>query len=87
MGYSLNEVVGQHHRIFMPKEERNTEGYRQFWKDLAVGRVRSGEFKRINKNGEEVWILASYAPVLNIDGDVIRLMKIAQDITPYKKKQ
>jgi PAS domain S-box-containing protein len=87
MGYSLNEVVGQHHRIFMPKEERNTEGYRQFWKDLAVGRVRSGEFKRINKNGEEVWIVASYAPVLNIDGDVIRLMKIAQDITPYKKKQ
>lgn len=86
MGYSLDEIVGEHHRIFMPKEERNTDAYRQFWKDLSVGKMKSGEFKRVNKKGEEVWILASYSPVRGTNGQIVRLMKIAQDITKYKKK-
>jgi methyl-accepting chemotaxis protein len=87
MGYSLDEIVGEHHRIFMPKEERNTEAYRQFWKDLGAGRMKSGEFKLINKMGEEVWILASYSPIRGSNGQIARLLKVAQDITKYKKKQ
>jgi PAS domain S-box-containing protein len=86
MGYSLDEIQGEHHRIFMPKEERNTEAYRQFWKDLNAGRIKSGEFKRINKMGEEVWIFAGYSPVRGSNGQITRLMKIAQNITQYKKK-
>jgi PAS domain S-box-containing protein len=86
MGYSLEEVVGEHHRIFMPKDERNTESYKQFWKDLGSGKMKSGEFKRINKRGEEIWILASYSPVRGTNGQITRLMKIAQDITKYKNK-
>lgn len=86
MGYSLDEIVGEHHRIFMPKEERNTEAYRQFWKDLGAGRMKSGEFKRLNKMGEEVWMLATYSPVRGSNGQIMRLMKIAQNITQYKKK-
>jgi methyl-accepting chemotaxis protein len=86
MGYSLDEIQGEHHRIFMPKEERNTEAYRQFWKDLNAGRIKSGEFKRINKMGEEVWIFAGYSPVRGSNGQITRLMKIALNITQYKKK-
>jgi len=86
MGYTAGEIQGEHHRIFMPREERNTDAYRQFWKDLAMGKGIAGEFKRINKKGEEVWILASYAPVRGNNGQVSRLLKIAQDITKYKKK-
>jgi methyl-accepting chemotaxis protein len=86
MGYSLDEIVGEHHSIFMPKEERNTDAYRQFWKDLSVGKVKSGEFRRINKNGEEVWILATYSPLRNPIGQISRLMKVAIDITKYKRK-
>lgn len=85
-GYSLDEIVGEHHGIFMPKEERNTDAYRQFWKDLSVGKVKSGEFRRINKNGEEVWILASYSPLRNSIGQISRVMKVAIDITKYKRK-
>jgi len=86
MGYTAGEIQGEHHRIFMPREERNTDAYRQFWKDLAMGKGIAGEFKRINKKGEEVWILASYAPVRGKNGQISRLIKIAQDITKYKKK-
>lgn len=86
MGYSLDEIQGEHHRIFMPKEERNTEAYRQFWKDLGAGRMKSGEFKRINKKGEDVWIFGIYAPVRGSNGQISRLLKVAQDITKYKKK-
>ena len=86
MGYTAGEIQGEHHRIFMPREERNTDAYRQFWKDLGMGKGIAGEFKRINKKGEEVWILASYAPVRGNNGQVSRLLKIAQDITKYKKK-
>jgi PAS domain S-box-containing protein len=86
MGYSLDEIVGEHHSIFMPKEERNTDAYRQFWKDLSVGKAKSGEFRRINKNGEEVWTLATYSPLRNQIGQISRLMKVAIDITKYKRK-
>jgi PAS domain S-box-containing protein len=84
-GYKAEEVVGEHHRLFVPKEERNSEAYRNLWRDLASGRMNRGEFKRMNKNGEEIWMKASYSPIRNKSGAVTKVMKIAYDITSLKK--
>jgi len=85
MGYKQEEIAGEHHRIFVTKEERSSDAYRNFWRDLAAGRVNRGEFKRINKKGEEVWLKASYSPIRNKAGEVSKIMKIAYDITSLKK--
>ncbi|MBT1696889.1 PAS domain S-box protein [Fulvivirgaceae bacterium PWU4] len=84
MGYKAEEIVGEHHRLFVPKEERSTDSYKNLWRDLASGRVNRGDFKRINKNGEEVWLKASYSPVKNKAGVVTKVLKIAYDITSLK---
>ena len=70
MGYSESEVVGKHHRIFVDSDYAQSEEYQQFWKKLKSGDVHSGEFCRINKQGEEVWIQATYNPVFDDSGDV-----------------
>ena len=85
MGYKQDEIVGEHHRIFVSKDERNSDSYRNFWRDLAAGRANRGEFKRITKRGEEVWLKASYAPIKDKSGNVSRVMKVAYDITALKK--
>ena len=85
MGYKQEEIVGENHRIFVSKEERNSEAYRSHWRDLANGRASRGDFKRINKNGEEVWLKASYSPIRNKAGAVTKIMQIAYDITALKK--
>lgn len=85
MGYKQDEIVGEHHRVFVSKDDRNTDAYRNFWRDLANGKTNRGEFKRINKKGEDVWLKASYSPVKDKSGNVIRIMKVAYDITSLKK--
>lgn len=85
MGYKQEEITGEHHRIFVSKDERNSEAYRNYWRELAAGRVYKGEFKRINKHGEEVWLQAAYSPVRNKSGVVTKVMEIAYDITSLKK--
>jgi methyl-accepting chemotaxis protein len=85
MGYKLDEITGEHHRIFVAKEERNSESYSNFWRDLGAGRANRGEFRRINKKGELVWLKASYSPVRDKSGNVIRVMEVAYDITALKK--
>ncbi len=85
MGYKETEVVGESHSILVPKGEHNGEAYRIFWKNLSEGKTHTGEFRRITKNGEEVWLKASYAPIKNNAGEVSRVMKIAYDITSLKK--
>lgn len=85
VGYSSSELVGDYHRMLVTKEERSSEEYRQFWKDLAAGKSIQGEYKRIAKNGKIIWIRAIYSPLLNSFGDAIKVMKIAYDITDYKK--
>jgi PAS domain S-box-containing protein len=87
MGYKQEEIVGEHHRIFVSKDERSTEAYRNHWRDLTSGRMNQGEFKRINKNGEEIWLKAAYSPIKNKAGIVTKIMQIAYDITNLKKKQ
>lgn len=85
MGYKQDEIVGEHHRVFVGKDERNSDSYRNFWRDLASGKSNRGEYKRVNKRGEDVWLKATYSPVKDKSGNVIRVMKVALDITSLKK--
>ncbi|MEO9965062.1 MAG: methyl-accepting chemotaxis protein [Reichenbachiella sp.] len=84
LGYDKSEMVGQHHRIFCDKAYASSAEYKQFWKDLANGKVKSGEFQRFKNGGEELWINASYAPVKDAEGQVFKVVKIAADITDIK---
>ncbi len=85
LGYKLNEVVGNHHRMFWNKAYTSTSAYTDFWNNLAKGLSQINEFERIRKDGSSVWIQASYTPVKNKSGKVIRVVKFAQDITEAKK--
>ena len=84
MKYSMEEIEGKHHRMFCDSEYVNSREYENFWNELKAGKAQSGEFRRINKNGNEVWLLASYTPVLNGQGEVAKFIKLAQDITETK---
>lgn len=84
MGYSLEEVKGQHHRIFVEPSYAVSQEYRDFWQSLSNGENRIGEFQRFGKGGKEVWIQAGYNPILDADGNVYRVLKYAADITDAK---
>ncbi len=84
MGYTLAEIRGKHHSLFMPPEERDTTDYRQFWEDLRAGKFQRSEFRRLAKGGREIWIQASYNPVVSSGGEVRRIIKVATDITGQK---
>ncbi|MCC6597924.1 MAG: PAS domain-containing methyl-accepting chemotaxis protein [Alphaproteobacteria bacterium] len=81
MGYTLEEIVGQHHRMFVPPEEAQSEAYKQFWDELKSGKYQAGEYKRIGKGGREIWIHASYNPILNPNGMPFKIVKYATDNT------
>ncbi|MCW7492302.1 methyl-accepting chemotaxis protein [Leptospira sp. 2 VSF19] len=85
MNYSLAEIKGQHHRIFLETQEANSESYRQFWTALNRGEYQSAEFKRLGKNGKEVWLQATYTPILDSNGKPMKVIKFATDITENKK--
>ena len=84
LGYQLNEIVGKHHRLFVEPAFANSPAYTQFWNDLNSGVARTDVFKRIAKNGSEVWIQAVYAPVKDDMGRVVKVIKIATDVTTSK---
>ncbi|MBR1129549.1 methyl-accepting chemotaxis protein [Bradyrhizobium iriomotense] len=86
LGYSLADIEGKHHSMFIEAAERNGAGYRQFWAALNRGEYQAGEFKRIGKGGREVWILASYNPLLDEKGKPFGVVKFATDITAEKLK-
>lgn len=81
VGYSRDEVVGQHHRMFMPQGEAGNPAYADFWSRLGRGEFVSGRFRRIGKGGREVWLQASYNPILGSGGKVVGVMKFASDVT------
>lgn len=85
MGYRLNEVVGQHHRIFVTETYGLSEAYSQFWNELAQGKFQSGEFERQGRNNRSVWIQATYNPVFDSAGRVVKVVKFAADITEQKQ--
>jgi len=83
-GYTREEVVGQHHRLFVDNVEVRSNEYRTFWTRLAKGEKMTGEFMRYGKNGRRVWIQASYNPILDPDGQPVKVIKYCSDITDVK---
>ncbi|MCA1472743.1 PAS domain-containing methyl-accepting chemotaxis protein [Bradyrhizobium sp. IC3195] len=86
LGYSLDEIKGKHHSLFVAEADRNSPAYREFWAALNRGEYQAGEFKRIGKGGREVWILASYNPLLDENGRPYGVVKFATDVTAEKLK-
>ena len=84
MGYSLAEVVGRHHSLFVDPSERTSDAYRAFWAKLGQGRFSRAEYRRRTKDGRSIWIQGSYNPVLGPDGKVSKVVKVASDITEAK---
>ena len=85
LGYSLEEVKGKHHRMFCEEDYANSTDYKEFWEKLNQGEFNSGEYKRIGKNGGEVFIQASYNPILDLNGKPMKVLKIASDVTEQKR--
>ncbi|MBR0874130.1 PAS domain-containing methyl-accepting chemotaxis protein [Bradyrhizobium tropiciagri] len=81
MGYSLAEIQGKHHSMFVEQAEANSAGYREFWEALNRGQFQAAEYKRIAKGGREIWIQASYNPILDLNGKPYKVVKYATDIT------
>ena len=87
MGYEPKEIVGRKHRMFVLEGEADTPDYAAFWDDLRRGKFHSEEFRRVRKDGETVWIQASYNPVLDASGKVVRIVKLASDITESRVRR
>ncbi|MCW3118449.1 MAG: domain S-box-containing protein [Chitinophagaceae bacterium] len=87
VGYTEDEIIGKHHSIFVEKGYETTRTYREFWNHLKKGEYQQGEFKRLHKNGNPVWIQGNYNPILNVSGKPVRILKIATDITAAKKQR
>ena len=84
-GYSKAEIIGQHHSMFVTPEYKTSTEYRQFWERLGRGESDIGEYKRIAKGGRDIWLEASYNPILNADGKAYKVVKYATDITENVK--
>ena len=87
LGYTLDEIKGKHHRIFVETAYANSAEYQQFWRELNDGKFQVAEFKRIHKTGKEVWIQASYNPVFDSSGRPIKVVKFATDVTDAAKQK
>lgn len=86
-GYSLDEIVGKHHRIFCDPGYAESLEYAQFWQKLGRGEYDADEFKRINKDGAEIWLQASYNPIFDMEGRPLKVVKFASDITLEVQKR
>lgn len=84
MGYTLEEVQGQHHRMFCDKQLTSSTSYQNFWRDLAQGKPQHGTFRRVCKDGRDIWIEATYVPVVDELGKVSKVVKVASDVTEEK---
>lgn len=85
LGYTADEIVGQHHRMFVQRKFRETQAYQDFWKRLASGEFVTDEFPRVTKEDQVVWISATYAPVFNKEGKVVQVTKIATEVTKQRE--
>lgn len=86
LGYKLDEIQGQHHRIFCDSEYTSSTEYKTFWSNLGQGNFSTGEYMRLTKDGKEIWIQASYNPVFDREGSPVKVVKFASDITAQKEK-
>lgn len=85
LGYTLDEVKGKHHRMFVDPAEVQTPAYQEFWDKLGQGIFNSDEFRRVAKDGRDIWIQATYSPILGPDGAPYKVVKYAVDITEKKR--
>ncbi len=83
-GYTLEEIIYGHHSLFVDPADRDTTEYKLFWERLAKGEYQVGQYRRLGKNGQEVWIYASYSPILDAKGAPWKVVKYATDITAQK---
>ncbi|MCP3463105.1 PAS domain-containing methyl-accepting chemotaxis protein [Bradyrhizobium sp. CCGUVB23] len=81
VGYSLREIQGKHHSLFMTVDECNSAAYRDFWARLNRGEYQTGEYRRVGRNGKEIYIQASYNPILDLNGKPYKVVKYAADVT------
>ncbi|MDR6765000.1 PAS domain S-box-containing protein [Acidovorax delafieldii] len=81
MGYRLEEIVGQHHRMFCEPAYAQTEAYAQFWDQLRSGQLDGGEYLRLGKDGRRIWIQATYNPIFDAQGQPFKVVKFATDLT------
>ena len=86
-GYRLDEIAGRHHSMFTTEADRNSNEYLQFWARLNRGEFQTAEFKRMGKGGKEVWLQASYTPILDQAGKPYKVVKFATDITAEVAKR
>ena len=81
MGYTLGEVVGKHHGMFVDSEQRMSSEYRSFWDRLRSGQFQTGQFRRVGRGGKEIWIQGTYTPVVDPTGKTVKVVKYAIDTT------
>ena len=86
VGYTLEEIRGQHHRMFVEPQERESASYERFWKQLAQGEYQTGQFRRIGKGGRDLWLQASYNPIFDRAGKPFKVVKYCTDITAQKMR-
>ena len=86
LGYALDEIRGRHHSMFVAPAMHSSNEYRQFWQKLGRGEFDAGQYKRIGKGGKEIWIQASYNPILDAAGRPYKVIKFATDITEQKAR-
>ncbi len=86
VGYTLSEIKGRHHSMFVEPHEHRGNAYRDFWARLARGEYQAAEYKRVCKGGKEIWILATYNPIFNDAGEPFKVVKFATDVTQQKLK-
>ena len=86
-GYRIEEIIGQHHRMFCTQEEVSSEAYKKFWQRLHNGEFLSGLYERRNKRGEPLWLEATYNPVYNAFGELTKVIKLATDVTARVKQK
>jgi len=86
VGYTLDEIRGQHHRMFVEPAYAASDDYRRFWEKLGHGEYEAGQYKRLAKGGREIWIQASYNPIFNADGKAYKVVKFATDVTQQRRE-
>ncbi|OZB05104.1 MAG: hypothetical protein B7X58_14325, partial [Marinobacter sp. 34-60-7] len=85
VGYQREEIVGQHHRMFCTPDYVRSQEYQAFWLSLASGEAHRGTFERVNREGQRCWLQAAYFPVKDATGKVVKVIKIASDVTAERR--
>ena len=86
VGYTLGEVQGRHHRMFVEEQSHQNADYRAFWEKLGRGEFDAGEYRRVAKGGRELWLQATYNPIFDSNGKPVKIVKYATDITEQKRR-